>query len=207
MISPASNAKKLGIFQAPRHSRRAMISPASNTKKLQRFQAPHCGRRAKISPASNAKNYLYFDRSFLKVLNMVGEQFPLLRMWKNYEFLIVASGRSSTWSVNDNIPSFKCEKTTNISILNMVGGQQLPPASNDKKLPIFQAPHHGRRATISPASNAKNYEYFKLLIVVGEQQFPQLQTLKNYEYFDRSFLKVLNMVGEQFLLLRILKNY
>ena len=36
----------------------------------------------------------------------------------------------------------------------------------------------------------KTYEYFKLLDVVEEQQFPQLQTLKNYEYLDRSFLKV-----------------
>ena len=50
---------------------------------------------------------------------------------------------------------------------------------------------------ISTASNAKK-EYFKLLVVVGEQRFPQLQMLKNYEYFDRSFLKVPNMVKNNF---------
>ena len=35
----------------------------------------------------------------------------------------------------------------------------------------------------------KNYEYFKLLDVVEEQQFPQLQTLKNYEYWSGKPMK------------------
>ena len=29
------------------------------------------------------------------------------------------------------------------------------------------------------------------------EQFPPLQTRKNYEYFNRSFLRVLNVVGER----------
>ena len=45
----------------------------------------------------------------------------------------------------------------------------ISPALNAIKLRIFQALRHGRRAMISPALNAKNYVYLKLLVVVGEQ--------------------------------------
>ena len=49
----------------------------------------------------------------------------------------------------------------------------------------------------------KNYLYFKLFVVVGEQWFPQLKTQKNYEYF-----KLFVVVGEQwFPQLQMLKNY
>ena len=40
--------------------------------------------------------------------------------------------RSSTWSENNNFPSFQREKTTNISILNMIGEQQLSPVQTQK---------------------------------------------------------------------------
>ena len=54
--------------------------------------------------------------------------------------------------------------------VNVVEEQQFPLLQTLKKLRIFQANRCNRRATISPASNAKkNYVYFKLIVVVGEQ--------------------------------------
>ena len=75
---------------------------------------------------------------------MVGEQkFPQLYTAKNYVYfkLALRHGRRA----------------------------MISPALNGKKLHIIQALRRGRKAMISPALNTKNYVYFKLFIVVGEQ--------------------------------------
>ena len=129
---------------------------------------------------------------FRKVLNVVSEQFTLLRTLKIMNISTVASGRSPTW-LGTISPTLNAKKTTNISIL--APGRSSTWSVNNISI-VFH--FSGRSSMWSMNENFPSFErektdYFKLLdLVVEEQQFPQLQTLKNYEYF-----KLLAVVGEQ----------
>ena len=109
----------------------------------------------------------------ISILNMVGEQFPLLQMQKNYEYFDY-SFQKVPIVVRNNFPHFKLKNYEYFDrsfrkVLNMVGNN----------FPHFEC--------------KKNYEYFDPQR--GQEQFPPLQTpKKNYEYFDYSFRKVLNLV-------------
>ena len=146
-------------------------------------------------PLLQTKNYEYFDRSFQKVLNVIIEQFPPLRTKKLRIF--------RSWLVN-NFPRFEQKKLKYFDrsfqkVLNVVKGT-ISPTLNEKTTHISIVASR-RSSTWSvnnfPHFKRKKYEYFdcsfqKVLNVVGEQ-LPLLQT-KNYEYFDRSFQKVLDVV-------------